>query len=45
VARLWRWLLGLVRRPARVAPEHTLADEKQHGVDLMYRSGDTHHAP
>jgi hypothetical protein len=41
--RLWRWLRGLLRRPHLRAPEHSVADEKQHGVDLMYRSGDTHH--
>ena len=45
MARLWRWLVGLVRRPPSVPPERTLADERQHGVDLMYRSGDTHHGP
>jgi hypothetical protein len=43
--RLWRWLLGLVRRRPRVPPERTLADEQQHGRDLMYRSGDSHHLP
>ena len=41
--RLWRWLRDRFRRPSVASPEHTLADEKQHGVDLMYRSGDTHH--
>jgi hypothetical protein len=41
--RLWLWFLALLRRPPRVPPERTLADEQQHGVDLMYRSGDTHH--
>jgi len=41
--RLWRWLVGLFRRRPRVPAERTLADEQQHGVDLMYRSGDSHH--
>ena len=42
---LWRRLLGLLRRMPRVPAERTLADGQQHGVDLMYRSGDSHHLP
>jgi hypothetical protein len=34
---------GLADELAARASERRLADVKRHGVDLLYRSGDTHH--